>query len=196
MHLLLRLLPVPVGCIWVNGQDLAELAGPTWRQRIALVAQDGVFFHGTLAENLRLAAPEASEEALLESLAAVGLAEIVQAWPAGLATPIGERGLRLSGGQRQRLSLARAWLCDPDLLILDEATSALDMLAEAALWRNLRQWRAGRTTILVTHRQALAKQCDHVLHLAQGRVVASGDPTAVLASGDAPVALAGERERP
>jgi ABC-type bacteriocin/lantibiotic exporter with double-glycine peptidase domain len=97
-----------------------------------------------------------------------------------LATNIGDRGLRLSGGQRQRLSLARAWLRQPDLLVLDEATSAMDMLGETAIWDQLIADSEQRTTLVVTHRPAIAQRTDHVIILANGRVAASGPPDVTL----------------
>ena len=109
---------------------------------------------------------------MADALALVGLDELVAGLPEGLATVVGERGMRFSGGQRQRLMLAAAVLRDPELLVLDEATGALDAAAEAALWARLEAARAGRTTLVVTHRQALAREADHVVVLAGGRVVA------------------------
>jgi ATP-binding cassette subfamily B protein len=180
IHLLLGLLAPSSGTVLVNGRPLTSDEGERWRARTALVGQDGVFFHASLAENLRMGAPGVSDEALWHALALVGLTHTVAAWPAGLATGIGDRGLRLSGGQRQRLSLARAWLRQPDLLILDEATNAMDMLGEVAIWDTLTSSPGIRTTLVVTHRPAIAQNADHVILLAAGKVVAEGLPAIVL----------------
>jgi ABC-type multidrug transport system fused ATPase/permease subunit len=180
IHLLLGLLAPEQGEVLVDGEPLTLADGGTWRARTALVSQDGVFFHAQLAETLRLGAPDAADPDLWQALDLVGLGETVRAWPDGLATSAGDRGLRLSGGQRQRLSLARAWLRRPDLLILDEATSALDMLGEGAIWTQLSADTPLRTTLVVTHRPAIARQADHVIVLADGRVVAEGPPADVL----------------
>jgi ABC-type bacteriocin/lantibiotic exporter with double-glycine peptidase domain len=180
IHVLLGLLAPQQGEVLADDTPLTLGDGESWRSRTALVSQDGVFFHAALADTLRLGAPAATEPDLWAALDLVGLGDTVRAWPEGLATSIGDRGLRLSGGQRQRLSLARAWLRRPDLLILDEATSALDMLGEGAIWSHLAADKGQRTTLLVTHRPAIAQQADHVIILADGRVVAEGPPADAL----------------
>ena len=167
---LLGLVPGHAGTVQVNGIDLATLDGRAWRRRLAWVSPDAPPLHASVAENLALGSPEASEAAMWDALGVVGLDAVVRSWPDGLATRVGERGLRLSGGQRQRLALAAALLRDPELLILDEATGALDPASEEAVWAAIAARRQGRTTLLVTHRQAMAGRADHVLVLAEGRI--------------------------
>jgi ATP-binding cassette subfamily B protein len=180
IHLLLGLLEPQQGRILADDVPVTAATGEAWRARTALVSQDGVFFHASLIDNLHMASPTATIPDMWQVLDRVGLGNTVRAWPEGAQTNIGDRGLRLSGGQRQRLSLARAWLRDPDLLILDEATSAMDMLGETAIWDHLQADRSRRTTLVVTHRPAIAQSADHVLILADGRVVAEGPPADVL----------------
>ncbi|MDV5147030.1 thiol reductant ABC exporter subunit CydD [Streptomyces sp. SBC-4] len=149
----------------VGGEDLATLDLESWRSRIAWVPQRPYLFAGTIAENVRLARPDASDEAVREALRDAGADGFVAGLPEGLDTPLGEDGAGLSAGQRQRLALARAFLADRPLLLLDEPTAALDGETEAGVVDAVRRLAAGRTVLLVVHRPALLAVADRVVSL-------------------------------
>jgi ABC-type multidrug transport system fused ATPase/permease subunit len=130
-----------------------------------------VLLSGTLEENLRWTAPDATEEQLHDAVRLACLDELVRDLPEGLGTRVGERGSTLSGGQRQRVGIARALLARPDLLLLDDATSALDATTERDVLQNLRRARQGTTTVIVSHRPAVLGLADRVLRLEGGRLV-------------------------
>ncbi|MER5883839.1 thiol reductant ABC exporter subunit CydD [Streptomyces sp. NPDC001941] len=179
------------GTVRVGGADLASLDLAAWRERIAWVPQRPYLFAGTIAENVRLARPDASDEAVLGALRDAGAGEFVAALPDGAATVLGEDGAGLSAGQRQRLALARAFLADRPVLLLDEPTAALDGETEAAVVEAVRRLAVGRTVLLVVHRPALLAVADRVVHLAPPvRTDAQAAP------GDAPVAAVAARPGP
>ncbi|MFI8399414.1 thiol reductant ABC exporter subunit CydD [Streptomyces sp. NPDC085463] len=155
--------PEPGGTVRVGGEDLAGLDLEAWRSRIAWVPQRPYLFAGTIAENVRLARPDASDEAVREALRDAGADGFVAELPGGLDTPLGEDGAGLSAGQRQRLALARAFLADRPLLLLDEPTAALDGETEAGVVDAVRRLAAGRTVLLVVHRPALLAVADRVV---------------------------------
>ncbi|MFF5450797.1 thiol reductant ABC exporter subunit CydD [Streptomyces sp. NPDC012950] len=157
--------PEPGGTVRVGGEDLAGLDLEAWRSRIAWVPQRPYLFAGTIAENVRLARPDASDEAVREALRDAGADGFVAELPGGLDTPLGEDGAGLSAGQRQRLALARAFLADRPLLLLDEPTAALDGETEAGVVDAVRRLAAGRTVLLVVHRPALLAVADRVVGL-------------------------------
>ncbi len=157
--------PEPGGTVRVGGEDLAGLDPEAWRSRIAWVPQRPYLFAGTIAENVRLARPDASDEAVREALRDAGADGFVAELPDGLDTPLGEDGTGLSAGQRQRLALARAFLADRPLLLLDEPTAALDGETEAGVVDAVRRLAAGRTVLLVVHRPALLAVADRVVSL-------------------------------
>ncbi|MEU4797136.1 thiol reductant ABC exporter subunit CydD [Streptomyces sp. NPDC023327] len=165
------------GRVRVGGVDLAEVCPERWRERIAWVPQRPHLFAGTIAENVRLARPEASDALLREALRDAGALEFVDALPAGANTPLGEDGAGLSAGQRQRLALARAFLADRPVVLLDEPTAALDGGTEAGVVEAVRRLAVGRTVLLVVHRPALLAVADRVVRLAavrEGAARASG----------------------
>jgi len=172
--LLLRFYRADSGSITIDGRDLDGIAHAELRRMIACVPQEVFLFDGTVADNLRLAAPVATETELWSALSAAGADGFVRALADGLETELGERGVRLSAGERQRLAIARAFVADPRVLLLDEATSALDADAEAAVGAALARLQAGRTTLVIAHRLATARRADVIHVLAEGRVVASG----------------------
>ncbi|MCJ1678726.1 thiol reductant ABC exporter subunit CydD [Streptomyces sp. APSN-46.1] len=163
LHVLLGFVTPTAGRIRVGGVDLAELSPEQWRERIAWVPQRPHVFAGTIAENVRLARPEAAEDAVVEALKDAGAWEFVDALPGGVDTPLGEGGVGLSAGQRQRLALARAFLADRPVLLLDEPTAALDGETEAGVVDAVRRLAVGRTVLLVVHRPALLAVADRVV---------------------------------
>lgn len=157
--------PEAGGSVRVGGAELASLDVEEWRSRIAWVPQRPYLFAGTIAENIRLARPDASDEAVREALRDAGADGFVGSLPEGVDTLIGEDGVGLSAGQRQRLALARAFLADRPLLLLDEPTAALDGETEAAVVDAVRRLTVGRTVLLVVHRPALLAVADRVVEL-------------------------------
>ncbi|MGW5775734.1 thiol reductant ABC exporter subunit CydD [Streptomyces sp. NPDC003863] len=158
--------PEEGGSVRVGGVDLGALDPEEWRSRIAWVPQRPYFFAGTVAENVRLARPDASDPAVREALRDAGADGFVAGLPQGIDTVLGEDGAGLSAGQRQRLALARAFLADRPLLLLDEPTAALDGVTEAGVVEAVRRLAAGRTVLLVVHRPALLAVADRVVTVA------------------------------
>ena len=170
--LLMRFREYRNGSITIGGTELHDVATDVIRDHVALVAQHDHLFDTTIRDNLLLGDQDADDDRMSEALRLVGLDEWMRSLPRGLATRVGEHGDRLSGGERQRLMIARAVLRDADVLILDEATAHLDPPAERALFRRLRAFRAGRTTIVVTHDASAVGDADQVLELVDGRLSA------------------------
>ncbi|MEU5372232.1 thiol reductant ABC exporter subunit CydD [Streptomyces sp. NPDC005951] len=173
------------GQVRVGGRDLGDLDPERWRSRIAWVPQRPHLFAGTIAENVRLARPDADDEAVVAALRDAGAYDFVAALPDGLLTALGEDGAGLSAGQRQRIALARAFLADRPLLLLDEPTASLDGESEAGIVDAVRRLAAGRTVLLVVHRPALLAVADRVVALeprTDVRTEAHGEPVAGLAA--------------
>jgi ABC-type transport system involved in cytochrome bd biosynthesis fused ATPase/permease subunit len=164
------------GTISCGGTDLREVDPAAWRRQVAWVPQRPTIFAGTVAENVRLSRPEASDWGVLAAAQEAGLLDVVGELPEGMATPIGESGRRLSAGQAQRVALARAFLCDAPLLLLDEPTAHLDEETELAVAAAIERLASGRTALLVAHRPELARRADRVLELRDG-VVHEASPT-------------------
>ncbi|WP_330331532.1 thiol reductant ABC exporter subunit CydD [Streptomyces sp. NBC_00536] len=182
------------GRVRIGGVDLAELSLEQWRERIAWVPQRPHLFAGTIAENVRLARPEASDEEVARALRDAGAEEFVAALPGGARTALGEGGVGLSAGQRQRLALARAFLADRPVLLLDEPTAALDGETEAAVVDAVRRLAAGRTVLLVVHRPALLAVADRVVAVGTG--AAARTPATGPAPGAVPDVAAGPHSEP
>ena len=174
IKLLLRFYPTDAGTIRLDGHPIESLSLESLRRSIGLVSQDVFLFEGSVAENIAYGDPEASAEAIREAAVASEAIDFVEALPEGFGTLVGERGVKLSGGQRQRLSLARAILKDPPVLILDEATSAVDNETEAAIQRSLAVVSRDRTVLMVAHRLSTIVAADEIVVLEHGRVVERG----------------------
>ncbi|MEO6338399.1 MAG: ABC transporter ATP-binding protein/permease [Caulobacteraceae bacterium] len=181
VRLALRLIDPQGGRVLLDGQDLKSVKQASLRRAIALVPQDVALFNETLLSNIAFAKPDATEDEVWAAAEAAELGPFIRALPDGLATRVGERGLKLSGGERQRVGLARALLADPRVLILDEATSALDSRTEAAIQATLRKVRSGRTTLVVAHRLSTIADADQILVIRGGKVVERGDHDALIA---------------
>lgn len=187
------------GRVRIGGADLATLAPERWRERIAWVPQRPYLFAGTIAENVRLARPDADDSAVTAALRDAGAHDFVAELPDGARTLIGEDGAGLSAGQRQRLALARAFLADRPLLLLDEPTASLDGETEAGIVEAVRRLAVGRTVLLVVHRPALLSVADRVVTLEPGataRPAGADSPAAVPRPTGAPSVPAGATPEP
>ncbi|RBQ20638.1 ABC transporter ATP-binding protein [Spongiactinospora rosea] len=167
------------GRITIDGLDIRELPLERLRSLIAVVSQDTYLFHGTVRHNLTLARPDATDEEI-EAAIRAARAHFVHDLPQGLATVVGERGLKLSGGERQRIAIARALLKDAPILVLDEATSSVDAANESGIQQALDALTGGRTTLMIAHRLSTVRDADRVIVMAGGRIVEEGDHTGLL----------------
>ena len=183
VRLALRLIDPQSGRVSIDGVDLRQLKMAALRRAVALVPQDVALFNDTLEVNIAFGRPDSSPAEVVAAAEAAELSGFIEGLPDGMATKVGERGLKLSGGERQRVGLARALLADPRVLILDEATSALDSRTEAAIQDTLRRARKGRTTLVVAHRLSTIADADEILVLKKGRIVERGTHEALLAAG-------------
>lgn len=181
LALIPRLHDVTEGVVSIDGADVRSVSLASLRDAIAYVGQDTLLFDDTVAANIRMGRPGASEAHIRSAAAAAAAAEFIAALPQGYDTRVGPGGQRLSGGQRQRVALARALLRNPRILLLDEATSALDAESEQAVQAALTHLRAGRTTIVVAHRLSTVRDADLVVALAGGRAVEQGTHAELLA---------------
>jgi ATP-binding cassette subfamily B protein len=189
VRLAMRMIDPQQGRVTIDGVDLRDLKMAALRGAVALVPQDVALFNDTLEANIAFGRPDASPEEVAAAAEAAELSGFIGSLPDGLATKVGERGLKLSGGERQRVGLARALLADPRVLILDEATSALDSRTEAAIQQTLRKARRGRTTLVVAHRLSTIADADEILVLKKGRIVERGAHADLLAAGGEYAAL-------
>ncbi|MGO4834578.1 ATP-binding cassette domain-containing protein, partial [Rhizobiaceae sp. 2RAB30] len=166
--------------ILLGGVDIRELPLAELRARMAIVFQDPVLFHGSIGDNVSMAAPDASAEAVDAAVSGARVASIV---PDVLAMEVSDRGARLSGGEKQRVAIARAMLKDAPILILDEATSALDSEVEAAIQENLYRLMEGKTVIAIAHRLSTIAAMDRLVVMDNGRIVEEGTHDALVAKG-------------
>ncbi|HEU0081875.1 MAG TPA: ABC transporter ATP-binding protein [Bradyrhizobium sp.] len=173
--LLQRFYDVQQGSITIDGQDISRVTQQSLREAISVVPQDISLFHRTILENIRYGRPTASGDEVLRA-AIAARCDFVETLPEGLATMVGDRGIKLSGGQRQRIAIARAFLKDAPILLLDEATAALDSESEEAIREALGRLMRGRTVIAIAHRLATLRNFDRVVLLKAGRIVEDGPP--------------------
>jgi ABC-type multidrug transport system fused ATPase/permease subunit len=162
------------GRVLIDGVDLATVKLGSYRSQLGLVLQEPFLFDGTIRENILFAKPNASEARFEEACRIARVDEFACAFPSAFDTIVGERGVKLSGGQRQRLSIARAILADPRILILDEATSSLDSESEAMIQEGLNYLMRGRTTVVIAHRLSTIRRADQIFVLEAGRIVERG----------------------
>lgn len=181
--LLPRFYETAEGTISIDGIDIKDMTLSSLRGQIGVVQQDVFLFSGTLRENIAYGKLDASEEDIWQAVRQAHLEDLVNAYPDGLNTVIGERGVKLSGGQKQRLSIARMFLKNPSILILDEATSALDTETEAAIQKSLQELSEGRTTLVIAHRLATIKHADRIIVVTKEGIAEEGNHSELLASG-------------
>jgi len=170
------------GQVLVDGVSLSHVKLPSYRSQLGVVLQETFLFDGTIRQNVLFSRPDATEEQFLEACRIARVDEFVERFSEGYETIVGERGVKLSGGQRQRLSIARAILADPRILILDEATSSLDSESEAMIQQGLNHLMKGRTTFVIAHRLSTIRNASQILVVEAGNIVERGTHTSLYAS--------------
>jgi ATP-binding cassette subfamily B protein len=170
------------GRVSVDGRDLATVTGPSLRRQIACVTQENFLYAGTVADNIRIGRPGASDADIRAAAQALDVEAIIDALPGGFDAQVGEGGTRLSLGQRQVVCFVRALLADPRILILDEATSSVDVVTETRMQAALARLRAGRTSFVIAHRLATVRHADEIVVLDHGRIVERGTHASLLAA--------------
>jgi ATP-binding cassette subfamily B protein len=183
VKLLLRFYDVQSGRICLDGQDIRQLQLEDLRGAIGFVSQDVFLFHGTVRENIAYGTFGATLDEIVEAAKVAEAHDFIIELPQGYDTIVGERGQKLSGGQRQRLSIARAVLKDPPVLILDEATSSVDNETEAAIQRSMEKITVGRTTIIIAHRLSTVRHADMIFVLERGELREDGQHEELVSAG-------------
>jgi len=181
--LLPRLYDVTHGAITIDGEDIRSLTVQSLRDSIGVVMQDAHLFHESIAENLRYAKEDATEEEMIAACKAAQIWELISTLPNGFDTMVGERGHRLSGGEKQRLAIARLLLKAPAIVILDEATAHLDSENEDLVQEALKQALKGRTSIVIAHRLSTVMEADQILVLEKGLIVERGRHEELISQG-------------
>ena len=179
-HLLSKFATPDQGLVCIDDQDLREVSGAAWRDRLAVVTQDALLFHGTIASNIALADVPVDRDRLLWAARAAHVMEFAENLPLGLDSEVGDGGGKLSGGQRQRVALARALYRNAEVLILDEATSALDAASESMVQDALGRSMEGMTVLVIAHRMSTIRDADRIVVMDQGRVAEEGTHAALL----------------
>lgn len=174
VKLIQRLYDVSGGRILVDGHDVRDFPQASLRQQIAIVQQEPILFHRSLAENIAYARPGATRAEIIEAAKLASAHHFIEALPKGYETMVGERGIKLSGGERQRVAIARAFLADAPILIMDEATSSLDSESEVLIQKAMERLMVGRTTIVIAHRLSTVRALDRLLVFDKGRIVEEG----------------------
>lgn len=180
--LLQRQFDLSEGSILFQSIDLREIKLDNWRARLAVVNQNPFLFSASIAENIALGKPEATEDEIITAARLANVHDDIMRLPEGYHTQVGERGVMLSGGQKQRISIARALLLDAEILVLDDALSAVDGQTEYQILQNLTQWRTDRTLIISAHRLSALTEADNILVLSQGAIAAQGTHTQLISS--------------
>jgi ABC-type multidrug transport system fused ATPase/permease subunit len=183
VNLLVRFYEFTGGHITIDGTPLREIPKHHLREKIAVVTQESFLFNGTTAENLRIGKPDAAEEELWQALRAANAEAFIKRLPEGLHTQLGERGVKLSVGEKQRLSIARALLKNPPILILDEATASVDTATERLIQEALDHLMENRTSFVIAHRLSTVRHADQILVLERGRITERGRHEELLARG-------------
>lgn len=181
--LLTRVYDATMGSVLVGGVDVRDAMFASLRDTIGVVTQDAHLFHETIAENLRYAKPDATDEELWTALRRAQIGDLVRSLPEQLSTVVGERGYRFSGGEKQRIAIARLLLKAPSIVVLDEATAHLDSESEAAVQRALTEALSGRTALVIAHRLSTVRDADQILVLDGGRIVERGTHEQLVAAG-------------
>ena len=179
VKLVQRLYDVTGGRILIDGQDIAQATQQSLRSQIAIVQQEPILFHRSLAENIAYGRPGASMAAIEQAARLANAHDFILRLPKGYGTLVGERGVKLSGGERQRVALARAFLADAPVLILDEATSSLDSESEALIQQAMERLMKGRTSIVIAHRLSTVRSLDRILVFDRGEIVEQGTHAAL-----------------
>lgn len=180
VKLIQRLYDVTEGRILIDGQNLANATQQSLRSQIAIVQQEPILFHRSLAENISYARPEATQAEIERAARLANAHDFIARLPRGYNTLVGERGVKLSGGERQRVALARAFLANAPILILDEATSSLDSESEALIQQAMDRLMAGRTSIVIAHRLSTVRAMDRILVFEHGHIVEEGNHDGLL----------------
>ncbi|MBX9450429.1 MAG: ABC transporter ATP-binding protein/permease [Mesorhizobium sp.] len=180
VKLIQRLHDVTGGRIVIDGQDISAVQQASLRAQIAIVQQEPILFHRSLAENIAYARPGASQAEIERAAKLASAHDFIERLPKGYATLVGERGIKLSGGERQRVAIARAFLADAPILILDEATSSLDSESEVLIQQAMERLMVGRTTLVIAHRLSTVRALDRLLVFDKGEVIEEGDHVSLI----------------
>jgi ATP-binding cassette subfamily B protein len=180
INLIARFYDVTGGAILIDGVDLRDMDEGHYRKQIGIVQQDSYLFHGTILENIRYGTPEATIDQVMEAARAANAHDFICELPHGYDTIVGERGHTLSGGERQRVSIARALLCDPKILILDEATSSVDTETEKKIQQALERLIPGRTVFAIAHRLSTLRRANRLFVIKDGRIEEEGSHAELL----------------